>query len=45
VTFNPGDQKHTFSVQGVSAGNATVKLLGVTYDFGQPHASIQVVVK
>ena len=45
VTFNPGDQRHTFSVEGVSAGNATVKLLGVTYDFGLPQASIQVVVK
>ncbi|HLK17413.1 MAG TPA: hypothetical protein VKT81_00615 [Bryobacteraceae bacterium] len=45
VTFNGGDQKQTFGVQGVAAGTATVKLLGVTYDFGQPQASVQVVVK
>jgi len=45
VTFHGGDQKQTFNVQGVSAGNATVKLLGIAYDFGQPQASIQVVVK
>jgi hypothetical protein len=45
VTFNPGDQKQVFSVQAVSAGTATVKLLGINYDFGEPQASISVVVK
>ena len=45
VTLNPGDQHATVSVQGASAGSATVKLLGTVYDFSQPQSSIQVVVK
>jgi hypothetical protein len=45
LTFNPGDQKATVSVQGLSAGTATVKVLGTVYDFGQPQAAIQVTVK
>ena len=45
VTFNPGDQQQTVSVQGLSSGTTTIKLLGTNYDFSQPQASIQVVVK
>jgi hypothetical protein len=45
VTFNPVDEQATVSVQGLAAGTATIKLLGTNYDFGQPHSSIQVVVK
>jgi hypothetical protein len=45
VTFNPGDQQQTVSVQGLSAGTATISLLGTIYDSSQPQSSIQVVVK
>jgi hypothetical protein len=45
VVFNPGDQQMTVQVNGVAPGIATIKLVGTSYDFGQPQSSIQIVVK
>ncbi|HLK17412.1 MAG TPA: hypothetical protein VKT81_00610, partial [Bryobacteraceae bacterium] len=45
VTFKPGDQKQTFTVQGLAAGTTTIQLLGFNYDFSQPQSSIAVTVK
>jgi hypothetical protein len=45
VTFNPGDQQQTVSVQGLASGTTSITLLGTNYDFSQPQAAIQVVVK
>src|SRR5215471_13803319 len=45
LVFNPGDPQMTVQVTGVAPGKATIKLVGTSYDFGQPQSSIEIVVK
>jgi hypothetical protein len=44
VFLNPGDQKVSVSVNAVSAGQATLTLSGLTYDYNLPQSSISVTV-